>query len=79
MHLSREWVEEALVSPSKATLRRPRLPAERVVWLVLGTALMRDRPIVDVVRQLDLVMPDERHAAAARRPDGTLVSQSAMI
>jgi hypothetical protein len=57
-HLSADWVEEALLTTGTATLRRRRLPADRVVWLVLGMALMRDRPIVDVVRQLELAMPD---------------------
>lgn len=55
--LDRAWIEEALLSTGTATLRRRRLPAEQVVWLVLGMALMRDRPIVDVVRQLDLALP----------------------
>ncbi len=57
-HLDRSWIEEALLATEAATLRRRRLPAEQVVWLVLGMALMRDRPIVDVVRHLDLALPD---------------------
>ena len=51
------WIEEALQSTGRATLRRRRLPAEQVVWLVIGMALMRDRPIVEVVRHLDLALP----------------------
>ena len=57
-HLDRAWVEEALLSTGIATLRRRRLPAEQVVWLVIGMALLRDRPITDVVRQLDLALPN---------------------
>ena len=38
-------------------MRRRRLPAEQVIWLVLGMALVRDRPIVEVVRHLDLALP----------------------
>ena len=57
-HLDREWVEEALLATGTATLRRRRLPADQVVWLVVGMALMRDRPITDVVRQLDLALPE---------------------
>jgi hypothetical protein len=52
-----EWIEEALKATGTATLRKRRLPAEQVVWLVLGMALMRDRPIDEVVSRLELVMP----------------------
>ena len=50
-----------------ATLRKRRLPAEQVVWLVIGMALLRDRPIAEVVRQLDLAMPsaDGRRTVAS--------------
>ena len=41
-------------------MRRRRLPAEQVVWLVIGMALLRDLPIADVVRQLELALPNER-------------------
>jgi hypothetical protein len=51
------WIEEALETTGTATLRTRRLPAEQVVWLVIGMALLRDRPITDVVRQLDLALP----------------------
>lgn len=51
------WIDEALAATGTATIRRRRLPAEQVVWLVVGMALMRDLPIVDVVRQLDLALP----------------------
>lgn len=68
-NLHTDWVEEALHATGKATLRRRRLPAERVVWLVLGMALMRDRPIVEVVRQLDLAMPD-RSSSKTMAPSG---------
>jgi len=40
-----------------ATVRRRRLPVEEVVWVVLGMALFRDRPIEDVVSKLDLALP----------------------
>jgi Insertion element 4 transposase N-terminal/Transposase DDE domain len=53
------WIEEALASTGTATLRKRRLPAEQVVWLVIGMALVRDRPIAEVVRQLDLAMPSK--------------------
>jgi len=53
------WIEEALNTTGTATLRQRRLPAEQVVWLVIGMALIRDRSITDVARQLDLAMPTE--------------------
>ena len=39
-----KWIEQALSVTGRATLRRQRLPAETVIWLVLGMALQRDRP-----------------------------------
>jgi hypothetical protein len=56
-HLDPVFIEEALQATDTATLRRRRLPAEQVVWLVIGMALVRDRSIADVVRQLDLALP----------------------
>lgn len=52
-----EWVLGALKATGTATLRRRRFPAEQVVWLVVGMALFRDTPIVEVVRHLALVLP----------------------
>ena len=46
------WVEAALAATGTATLRRRRLPAEQVVWLVLGMALYRDRSVVEVAAWL---------------------------
>lgn len=56
-HLDPVWVEEALLNTGTATLRRRRLPADRVVWLVLGMAVLRDMPITEVARQLELALP----------------------
>lgn len=52
-----EWILNALHATGTASLRRRRLPAEQVVWLVIGMALMRNRPITDVVAKLDLALP----------------------
>ncbi len=54
------WIEEALEATGTATLRRRRLPAEQVIWLVLGMALYRNRPIDEVVAKLDLALPGRR-------------------
>jgi hypothetical protein len=51
-HLDPAWIDQALELTGTMTLRKRRLPAEQVVWLVLGMALMRDRPIQVLPRQL---------------------------
>ncbi len=56
-HIDPEWIEQALEATGTATVRRRRLPAEQVVWLVIGMALMRKRSIAQVVDSLDLVLP----------------------
>jgi hypothetical protein len=63
--LPREWIEEALLSTGTATIRRRRLPAEQVVWLVIGMALMRDLPLPDVVDRLELALPASGHGVVA--------------
>jgi len=55
--LDPEWITNALAATGTATIRRRKLPAEYVVWLVIGMALLRDRSIREVVRHLDLVLP----------------------
>src|ERR1700744_4056162 len=59
------WIEEALQLAGVATVGRRRLPAEQVIWLVIGMALFRNLPIVEVVDQLDLALPDERETLVA--------------
>jgi transposase IS4-like protein/DDE family transposase len=56
-HVPEEWIEEALESTGVATIRRRRIPAERVVWLVVGMALFRDLPIEVVLKHLDVALP----------------------
>jgi hypothetical protein len=72
-HLDLDWIEESLLATGSATVRRRRLPAEQVIWLVLGMALFRDRPIVDVVRHLDLALPT---AAGPRTVAPSAVAQA---
>jgi hypothetical protein len=52
--LKPEWIEEALSSTGTATIRNRKLPAEKVVWLVIGMALFTDRSIKNVVEHLKL-------------------------
>lgn len=53
-----QWIEDALAAEGPATLRTRRLPAEQVVWLIIGMGLYRNLPIAEVVRSLELVLPD---------------------
>ncbi|GJG88893.1 hypothetical protein tb265_40740 [Gemmatimonadetes bacterium T265] len=59
------WIDAALAAAGTAPLRRRRLPAEQVIWLVLGMALYRDRSIVEVAAALDLALPGARGPTAA--------------
>ena len=68
-HLNPDWIEEALAATGIVTLRRRRLPAEQVIWAVIGMALVRNWPIERVVDKLELALPDRK---------GTLVAKSAI-
>jgi len=59
------FIEEALTATGTATIRTRRLPADQVLWLVLGMALYRLRPIVELVARLGLVLPGKRGPTAA--------------
>lgn len=59
-----QWIADALSATGSASVRRRKLPAEHVVWLVIGMGMFRDRSIAQVVHHLDLVMPS---ATGARR------------
>lgn len=52
-----DWIEQALQASGTASIRKRKLPAEQVVWLVLGMGLYRNRSIADVCDKLALVMP----------------------
>lgn len=51
------WIEEALHATGTGTVRKRRLPAEQVFWLVVGMALFRDLSMQEVVRQLGIALP----------------------
>jgi hypothetical protein len=61
-----EWITEALAATEAATLRRRRLPMEQVTLLVIGMALMRDRPIFEVARVLEVALPGGSSRTTAR-------------
>jgi hypothetical protein len=46
-HLDIAWIKSTLSKSGVATVRKRKLPVEQVVWLVVGMALYRDRPISD--------------------------------
>jgi hypothetical protein len=63
--LDPDWIDEALEATGTATIRRRRLPAEQVVWLVLGMGIYRNKPITEIVAELDLALPGSRGPRAA--------------
>jgi hypothetical protein len=65
-HIPADWIEEALSWAGTATIRRRRLPAEQVVWLVIAMGLFRDQPIERIVDSLDLAIPDKRDTLVAK-------------
>lgn len=65
-HLDPEWVERALRATGTTTIRRRRLPAEQVVWLVIGMGLFRGESIERVVDALQIPLPDRDETAVAK-------------
>lgn len=65
-HLPEGWLEEALEATGTVTIRKRRLPAERLVWLVVGMALFRNLPIEDVLKRLEVALPSRSGRAPAR-------------
>ena len=55
-----QWIAEALAATGTASVRRRKLPADHLVWLVIGIGLFHDRSIAEVVHHLDLVLPPRR-------------------
>ena len=53
-----EWIEQALDYTGRASIRKRRLPAEQVVWFVIGLALYRHKSVRQLVGELDLALPD---------------------
>ena len=56
--LPSEWIEQALQYSGKASIRRRRLPADQVVWLVIALAVYRHLSIKEILDDLDLALPD---------------------
>nr|WP_240746168.1 transposase domain-containing protein [Cupriavidus oxalaticus] len=52
------WIEQALLPRGQASVRRRRLSAEQVVWLVIALALYRHQSIPDLAGD---ARPGTRH------------------
>jgi len=61
-----EWINQALDETNKARMRRRKLPAELVVWLLVGIGLYRDRPITDVLEKLVLKLSNSLYHSALK-------------
>ncbi len=70
--IDKQWIAEVLAATGTASVRRRKLLAEHVVWLVIGMGLFRDRSITEVVHHLDLLVP-------ARRGERGRVSNAAIV
>ena len=57
--LEPNWLILALTATGTASVRRRKMPAERVVWLVIAMALFRRQSMPEVVAHLNLILPDE--------------------
>jgi hypothetical protein len=66
-HLPYEWIERAVQATGTASIRRRRLPAEQVVWLVIALAMYRHWSISEVLDNLDLAPPNEVASISAPR------------
>src|SRR5574343_660183 len=55
-HLPTAWIEQALNATGTASIRRRRLPAEQVVWLVIALAFYRRQSMPEVLATLDLAL-----------------------
>lgn len=65
-----KWIDQALAATGKASIRKRKLPAQQVVWLVIGLALFRNQPIWHVVRQLDLCLDEQECIAPSAAVQG---------
>lgn len=53
-HIDPAWIQQALEQTGTVSIRRRRLPAQQVVWLILGMALFADRSLAAVLSHLRL-------------------------
>jgi hypothetical protein len=65
-HLNPTWIEEALEATGTASIRRRRMPAEQVVWLVIAMGVSRSESIEQVADRLELPLPDSKDTLVAK-------------
>ncbi len=58
--ISPELITTLLAEEDVATLRRHRMPMERLVWAIIGMAIFRHVPMTQLVNQLDILLPGDR-------------------
>lgn len=60
------WIGAALSATGAASIRRRRLPAEQVVWLVIALALYRGQSMSEVLASLNLALPSASDQPVSR-------------
>ncbi|WP_042656741.1 transposase domain-containing protein, partial [Aeromonas allosaccharophila] len=55
-----ELIMTLLGEEGVASLRRRRMPMERLVWAIIGMAIFRHVPMTQLVNQLDILLPGDR-------------------
>jgi len=55
--LDETWLEEGLHATGTSTLRKRRLPAWQVLWLLLGMSMMSGRSVKDAAAHLEVALP----------------------
>ena len=58
--LSPELVQACLAETGSVSLRRRRMPMERVLWAIIGMSLFRHVPMAQLANQLDILLPGDR-------------------
>ena len=58
--LSPELVQACLAETGSVSLRRRRMPMERVLWAIIGMSLFRHAPMAQLANQLDILLPGDR-------------------
>lgn len=53
-------IEECLQATGKASIRRRKLPAEQVIWLVIALGLFCNEPVAKVAEHLNIIFPDNK-------------------
>ena len=63
-----ESLSDLIPSEFITTLRRRRMPMERLVWAIIGMAIFRNIPMAQLVNQLDILLPSDRPPSPVPRP-----------